>query len=162
MADVLKSLFEQANLPYKLLPGVKGEVTLEAKDEALADVLRAVLLQMNGISDEIDGVWVVRPIRSNFILDAKDVPLPRRLPGPIYLDHIEYYQADIQLILKELFQASGLKYRFDPKLKGMVTLDLRRVSFDTVLSLALRQVCGAYRIEFGAYEIVRAKFGSED
>jgi hypothetical protein len=49
----------------------------------------------------------------------------------------------------------AFNYSVGPKLDGIITLDLKKVTFDEALGVVLKQVDGAWRIEDGKYVIVR-------
>lgn len=123
--------------------------------------LRNLLEQANAIGEVLQGKYVVRPLKS---VDRVGVsPGAKHLrPRDIVLGTTAYFEADVQLVLKELFLNTGFKCKVDPKLSGTITIYLTNSSFDIALSHVLRQADGAFRLEQGGYEIFRAKWRSDD
>ncbi|HWA84337.1 MAG TPA: hypothetical protein VG820_12915, partial [Fimbriimonadaceae bacterium] len=76
-------------------------------------------------------------------LDQKIIP-------SLVLDHTDVKQA-----VKTLFDSVGGRFVIAPEVRGVVTLDLRNVSFATALRNILSQVDATYRIEAGVYQIIR-------
>lgn len=160
---VLQSLFKQAGLPYDLETGIGGVVTIERKEIPFNVVLREILLEKNLVSELVNDVWKIRKEkRLPMSSDTSIVHPTSRVPENAVIVRVDYDQADIHLVLKELFRSAGRSHTVDPKLNGFVTIGLRNLPFDQVLSLVLRQAEGAYRIEVGQkYEIFRIRHRNE-
>lgn len=160
---VLKSIFDQAGLPFDIQKGISGLVTIEGRNVPFNVVRREILQQNDLVSDLVNDVWTIR--KEKRLPTSSDTSLVHpssRLAENAVIVRVDYDQADIHLVLKELFRSAGRGYTVDPKLNGFVTIGLRNLPFDRVLSLVLRQVDGAYRIEVGQkYEIFRIQHRNE-
>ena len=69
--------------------------------------------------------------------------------------HVQFEQTDVRTALRQLFRNINVSYAISPNVQGVVTVDLRNVTFETALQNILRQVDATYRINAGVYQILR-------
>jgi type II secretory pathway component GspD/PulD (secretin) len=166
MREALRAVFRQMSVSYTIDPALEDKpVTMTLERRRYTHVLREIMLQVGGIYEVEGGLFMFRPMRKHFppagtIFYSGGNPNgegavigPTKGQGPH--DFISYRHADVQLVLKELFMQAGFSYSIDPKLDGIVALELKKVTFDEALGVVLKQVDGAWRIEGGKYVIVR-------
>ncbi len=94
-----------------------------------------------------------------FLLFASWFAVGTRAPaqdknGPIF-QSFRFDQADIRQALRDTFKRVGVSYSIAPEVQGVVTLELRNVTFEVALEHILRQVEATYRIEGGVFCIFR-------
>lgn len=83
-------------------------------------------------------------------------PAAAQNPPSDNVAQLDLQGADVRQALRDLFRTAGHSYTIAPDVQGPVTLSLRNVSFDTALQNITRQVDATYRVENGAYAIVRS------
>ena len=76
-------------------------------------------------------------------------------PSQQLIPSYEMEQADIRDALRALFKVVGLQFTVSNDVTGTVTLSLKNVPFETVLSNVLKQVDATWKLDGGIYNIVR-------
>jgi type II secretory pathway component HofQ len=111
-------------------PGVRGQITLHAKDEPWQDVLQKVLAP-NGYRYSLEGkvLWIAQ---ADYVARFE----PRTWKGNAV--DVDYRNEDLRAALAELARHGGVELQFDASVAGHVTLRLVQVPWDQALEIVLR------------------------
>src|ERR1044072_4814406 len=83
------------------------------------------------------------------ILHAQPDPSDQIIPS------LDFDSVDVREALRALFKSVNVSYSIAPEVQGTVTVNLKQVRFDTALQNILKQVDATYRVEGGAFQIIK-------
>jgi hypothetical protein len=152
--DAIARVFQPLHMKYELKPDVKGMVSIDAVRSDFSDVLRDILLQSDAISEMVDGVYTIRPIQHPQQPRTKTIGIPQDM----LLGKVSYENADVRLVLKELFGLGGVKFSIAPEVQGIVMMDLHNVSLETAIRNVLKQVDASSKVTATGLEISRIEW----
>jgi type II secretory pathway component GspD/PulD (secretin) len=168
LRDVLKVAFRQVGVSYSVDPGLNGRVTISVKNKPFIHALRDVMIEVDGIYFIEAGIYQFRPLTRRMPPQPppKPVSLPGLAPGSLLINPdrgkdiiilgIQQGQADLQLLLKEMFAIAGKEYWMDRSLHGLVTVPPNYNSdVEAALTAMLKQVNGWWHQQHGVYVILR-------
>jgi hypothetical protein len=130
LGDIFRMFADVTGLNVVVQPGVRGQVTLHAKDEPWQDVLQKVLAP-NGYRYSLEGklLWIAQ---ADYLASFA----PREWPGkPIDVD---FRDEDLREALRQIGKNGGLEPQFDPAVAGHVTFRLVKVPWDQAFEIVLR------------------------
>jgi hypothetical protein len=130
LGDTFRLFADFTGLNVVVQPGVRGQITLHAKDEPWQDVLQKVLAP-NGYRYSLEGkvLWIAQ---ADYLASFE----PRSWSGkPVDLD---FQNEDLRDALGHLAKHGGLDLQFDPAVAGHVTFRLIQVPWDQAFELILR------------------------
>lgn len=146
LSQVLHAMFDDEPVSWKLGPALDCPVTIELGKETFETSLQRLTRDF-GLTYRIEGgVYEIVAREGAGQAPPED---PSNIPVPF----IEFDRTDVRVALSWLFQKVHTDYRFDPKVKGLITVSLRNVTFETALQNIARQADATYRIENGVYEV---------
>lgn len=130
LGDTFRLFADFTGLNVVVQPGVRGQITLHAKDEPWQDVLQKVLAP-NGYRYSLEGklLWIAQ---ADYVARFE----PRTWKGKAV--DVDYRNEDLRDALAELARYGGLELQFDPSVAGHVTLRLVQVPWDQALEIVLR------------------------
>ncbi|MBS1706689.1 MAG: hypothetical protein JST40_12515 [Armatimonadetes bacterium] len=70
------------------------------------------------------------------------------------IDVLEFQDADVRDVLKQLFKVVDVPYSISSDVQGTVTISLKKVPFETALRNICSQVGATYRLQGSLYEII--------
>ena len=139
---VLHDLFKLVGVSYSIAPEVQGTVTLSLRNVTFQTALENVLRQVDATYRVEGGVFSIIPKQNTSSNVAQ----------------IQFDNVDVREAIREAFRTMNVSYTIAPEVQGTVTLNLRDISFDTLLSNILRQANASYRVDGGVYMIFSNEF----
>ncbi len=130
LGEIYRLFADFTGLNVVVQPGVRGEITIHAKDEPWQDVLERVLAP--------NGYWYSLEGNLLWIAQAHYVALfaPRTWSGkPIDID---FGDLDLRDALRQIASNGSLEPQFDPAVAGHVTFRLVKVPWDQAFEIVLR------------------------
>jgi Secretin and TonB N terminus short domain len=130
LGDTFRLFADFTGLNVVVQPGVRGQITIHAKDEPWQDVLQKVLAP-NGYRYSLEGklLWIAQ---ADYVARFE----PRTWKGKAV--DVDYRNEDLRDALAELARYGGLQLQFDPSVAGQVTFRLVQVPWDQALEIVLR------------------------
>jgi hypothetical protein len=130
LGDVFRLFADFTGLNVVVQPGVRGEITVHAKDEPWQDVLERILAP-NGYRSSLEGnvLWIAQ---ADYLASFGE----RTWSGkPVDLD---FHDEDLRDTLAYFARLGSFELQLDPSVAGRVTFRLVQVPWDQALELVLR------------------------
>jgi hypothetical protein len=148
LGDTFRLFADLTGLNVVVQPGVRGQVTVHAKDEPWQDVLQKVLAP-NGFRFSLEGnvLWIGQ---ADYVASFES----RTWSGQ-RID-LEFRDEELRDALASVARHGGLQLQFHPTVAGHVTVRLVKVAWDQAFELILR-TNGLRQRRAGAYVVVEPR-----
>ena len=147
--QAITKLLQAFKKSFRIGPDVKGSVTARVKNATFESALIRVMAAAGVNYEIVDGTYVFSKAEHMNTAKPPDVALPS---GETSVS-IDLDSADVRVGLQSIFSQCRRKVLIATDVKGLVTLNLRKVSLEAALKIICESVGATWWLEDGIYRI---------